>query len=47
MIADAEAGCGSPPPAARTFAIHPDDLVGRNLLDLWPDGNGSDWGVPG
>ena len=26
------------PAAARTFAIHPDDLVGRNLLDLWADG---------
>jgi diguanylate cyclase (GGDEF)-like protein/PAS domain S-box-containing protein len=27
------------PAAERTFAIHPDDLVGRNLLDLWADGD--------
>jgi diguanylate cyclase (GGDEF)-like protein/PAS domain S-box-containing protein len=26
------------PAAQRTFAIHPDALVGRNLLDLWADG---------
>jgi diguanylate cyclase (GGDEF)-like protein/PAS domain S-box-containing protein len=26
------------PAAARTFAIHPDELIGRNLLDLWADG---------
>jgi len=25
-------------PLRATFAIHPDDLVGRNLLDLWADG---------
>ncbi len=27
------------PAAERTFAAHPDDLVGRNLLDLWTDGD--------
>jgi diguanylate cyclase (GGDEF)-like protein/PAS domain S-box-containing protein len=27
------------PAAERTFAVHPDDLVGRNLLDLWADGD--------
>ena len=27
------------PAAERTFAIHPDALVGRNLLDLWADGD--------
>jgi diguanylate cyclase (GGDEF)-like protein/PAS domain S-box-containing protein len=27
------------PAAERTFAIHPDELVGRNLLDLWSDGD--------
>jgi diguanylate cyclase (GGDEF)-like protein/PAS domain S-box-containing protein len=27
------------PAAERTFAIHPDKLVGRNLLDLWADGD--------
>jgi diguanylate cyclase (GGDEF)-like protein/PAS domain S-box-containing protein len=27
------------PAAERTFAVHPDDLVGRNLLDLWTDGD--------
>jgi diguanylate cyclase (GGDEF)-like protein/PAS domain S-box-containing protein len=26
------------PAAERTFAMHPDELVGRNLLDLWADG---------
>jgi diguanylate cyclase (GGDEF)-like protein/PAS domain S-box-containing protein len=26
------------PAAARTFALQPDELVGRNLLDLWADG---------
>ena len=26
------------PAAQRTFAIHPDELVGRNLLDLWAEG---------
>ena len=26
------------PAAERAFAIHPDDLVGRNLFDLWSDG---------
>jgi diguanylate cyclase (GGDEF)-like protein/PAS domain S-box-containing protein len=25
------------PAAERTFGIHPDDLVGRNVLDLWAD----------
>jgi diguanylate cyclase (GGDEF)-like protein/PAS domain S-box-containing protein len=25
--------------AERTFALHPDELVGRNLLDLWSDGD--------
>jgi diguanylate cyclase (GGDEF)-like protein/PAS domain S-box-containing protein len=27
------------PAAERTFSIHPDDLVGRNLLDFWADGD--------
>jgi diguanylate cyclase (GGDEF)-like protein/PAS domain S-box-containing protein len=27
------------PAAARTFSIDPDELVGRNLLDLWGDGD--------
>ena len=26
------------PAAERAFAIHPDELVGRNLFDLWSDG---------
>jgi len=26
------------PAAERAFSIHPDDLVGRNLFDLWVDG---------
>ena len=39
MIADAEGRLRfASPAAARTFAIHPDELVGRNLLDLWADG---------
>jgi diguanylate cyclase (GGDEF)-like protein/PAS domain S-box-containing protein len=28
------------PAAERTFGTHPDDLVGRNLLDLWSESNG-------
>jgi diguanylate cyclase (GGDEF)-like protein/PAS domain S-box-containing protein len=40
MIADAEGQLRFASPAAeRTFAIHPDDLVGTNLLDLWADGD--------
>jgi diguanylate cyclase (GGDEF)-like protein/PAS domain S-box-containing protein len=27
------------PAAERAFSIHPDDLVGRNVLDLWADGD--------
>jgi diguanylate cyclase (GGDEF)-like protein/PAS domain S-box-containing protein len=27
------------PVAERAFAIHPDDLVGRNLFELWADGD--------
>ena len=39
MIADVEGRLRfASPAAARTFAIHPDELVGRNLLDLWADG---------
>ena len=38
MIADADGKLRfASPSAERTFAMHPDDLVGRNLLDLWPD----------
>lgn len=40
MIADAEGQLRFASPAAeRTFAIHPDELVGRNLLDLLSDGD--------
>jgi diguanylate cyclase (GGDEF)-like protein/PAS domain S-box-containing protein len=40
MIAGADGQLRFASPAAeRTFAIHPDKLVGRNLLDLWPDGD--------
>ena len=40
MITDADGQLQFASPAAeRTFAIHPDDLVGRNLLDLWVDGD--------
>jgi diguanylate cyclase (GGDEF)-like protein/PAS domain S-box-containing protein len=40
MIAEADGQLRFASPAAeRTFAIHPDDLVGRNLLDLWSDGD--------
>ena len=40
MITDADGQLRFASPAAeRTFAIHPDDLVGRNLLDLWADGD--------
>ena len=40
MITDADGQLRFASPAAeRTFAIHPDDLVGRNLLDLWTDGD--------
>jgi len=36
MIADLDGRLRFASPAAeRTFAMHPDDLVGRNLLDLW------------
>jgi diguanylate cyclase (GGDEF)-like protein/PAS domain S-box-containing protein len=39
MIADVEGQLRfASPAAARTFAIHPDQLIGRNLLDLWADG---------
>jgi diguanylate cyclase (GGDEF)-like protein/PAS domain S-box-containing protein len=39
MIADTEGRLRfASPAAARTFAMHPDELVGRNLLDLWADG---------
>jgi len=39
MIADAGGRLRfASPAAARTFAIDPDELVGRNLLDLWADG---------
>jgi len=40
MITDAGGQLQFASPAAeRTFAIHPDDLVRRNLLDLWADGD--------
>jgi len=40
MIADPDGQLRFASPAAeRTFAVHPDALVGRNLLDLWPDGD--------
>jgi len=40
VITDADGRLRFASPAAeRTFAIHPDDLVGRNLLDLWADGD--------
>ncbi|HET9695031.1 MAG TPA: EAL domain-containing protein [Steroidobacteraceae bacterium] len=40
MITDAEGRLRFASPAAeRTLGIHPDELVGRNLLDLWTDGN--------
>ena len=36
MIADVDGRLRFASPAAeRTFGLHPDDLVGRNLLDLW------------
>jgi diguanylate cyclase (GGDEF)-like protein/PAS domain S-box-containing protein len=36
MIADVDGNLRFASPAAeRTFGMHPDDLVGRNLLDLW------------
>jgi diguanylate cyclase (GGDEF)-like protein/PAS domain S-box-containing protein len=39
MITDTEGRLRfASPAAARTFAMHPDELVGRNLLDLWADG---------
>ncbi|HVN41191.1 MAG TPA: EAL domain-containing protein [Steroidobacteraceae bacterium] len=38
IITDADGQLRFASPAAeRTFGIHPDDLVGRNLLDLWTD----------
>jgi len=38
MIADVDGRLRFASPAAeRTFGMHPDDLVGRNLLDLWGD----------
>jgi diguanylate cyclase (GGDEF)-like protein/PAS domain S-box-containing protein len=40
MISDADGQLQFASPATeRTLAIHPDDLVGRNLLDLWADGD--------
>jgi len=40
MITDADGQLRFASPAAeRTFARHPDDLVGCNLLDLWVDGD--------
>jgi len=40
MIIDAEGQLQFASPAAeRTFSTHPDDLVGRNLLDFWADGD--------
>jgi len=40
MITDPEGRLRFASPAAeRTFAKHPDELVGRNLLELWPDGD--------
>ncbi len=40
MITDADGQLRFASPAAeRTFAVHPDDLVGRSLLELWPDGD--------
>jgi diguanylate cyclase (GGDEF)-like protein/PAS domain S-box-containing protein len=40
MIAGADGNLQFASPAAeRTLAIRPDDLVGRNLLDLWADGD--------
>jgi len=40
MIADADGRLRFASPAAeRTFAMHPDALLGRNLLDLWPEGD--------
>ena len=40
MITDADGRLRFASPAAeRTFGIHPDDLVGRNLLDFWADGD--------
>ena len=39
MIVDTDGSLRFASPAAeRTFAIHPDDLSGRNLLDFWTDG---------
>jgi diguanylate cyclase (GGDEF)-like protein/PAS domain S-box-containing protein len=39
MIADPDGRLRFVSPAAeRTFACHPDELVGRNLLDLWTEG---------
>lgn len=38
MITDVDGQLRFASPAAeRTFGIHPDDLVGRNVLDLWAD----------
>ena len=38
MIVDVDGRLRFASPAAeRTFGIHPDDLVGRNLLDLWSE----------
>ena len=40
MITNAEGTLQFASPAAeRTFATHPDDMVGRNLLDRWVDGD--------
>jgi diguanylate cyclase (GGDEF)-like protein/PAS domain S-box-containing protein len=40
MIADTDGQLRFASPATeRTFSIHPDDMVGQNLLDLWADGD--------
>ncbi|HET8692211.1 MAG TPA: EAL domain-containing protein [Steroidobacteraceae bacterium] len=40
MIADVDGRLRFASPAAeRTFGVHPDELAGRNLLDLWADGD--------
>src|SRR5262249_21388790 len=41
MIADVDGNLRFASPAAeRTFGMHPDELVGRNLLDLWGEADG-------
>jgi diguanylate cyclase (GGDEF)-like protein/PAS domain S-box-containing protein len=40
MITDPDGALRFASPAAeRTFGVHPDELVGRSLLELWPDGD--------